>query len=87
MRDSIERLKEWAEPRGLDVRTTTADQREPDNIVAIVGRDRAPGADTLVRKSSRDGVEIAAFYVIETLERLGVEVPPAPASTPGDRHG
>jgi hypothetical protein len=69
---NVTRLEAWAAERGLSVKTWRGDQREPDNGCSIqeIGH-----FDSLIRRTSRDSVETAAWYVINTLERLGVTVP------------
>lgn len=69
---NIDRLRKWAAPKGLTVSTTPGNQREPEYLVAINDVGNGPA---LIVRTSLDSCETAAFYLLNTLERLGVEVP------------
>lgn len=72
---AIDRLNAFAEARGLRVRTSSGTQREPENVVSLQGSgEGAHPMPTLLSRSSMDSIETAAMYVLNTLERLGVEV-------------
>jgi hypothetical protein len=70
--EALDWLERWAKRRGLEIRTANATQQEPDYAVAIyeAGSKGAP----LLAKTSRDALVMAAFYVVNTLDRLGVDV-------------
>lgn len=65
------RLEKWAERRGLTIVATSDDQRVPASVVAL--RDGASGPWLLTGKSM-DSVNTAAIYLVNTLERLGVDL-------------
>lgn len=68
MGENLDKLQEWAKPKGLTVQTSSGDQRDPVNVCAI----REPGGGTvLIRRTSLDSIETAAMYVLHTLDRLG----------------
>lgn len=69
---NIKRLKHYADAQGLHVRIIVATQREPDWVVQILD-----GRACLIQRTSRDSAENAAWYLVNALSRLGVEVPDA----------
>lgn len=72
MTDHLQILKDWAKPKGLDVRSTIGNQREPEHIVSVVSPGSPP--PPLISRSSLDNIDTAAMYLLNTLERLGVDV-------------
>lgn len=68
---SLVRVRAYAEARGLELVVSAGDQREPENVVAL----RNPGRlGFLIRRTSLDNTETAAFYLINSLEALGVDL-------------
>jgi hypothetical protein len=70
--EHLDALKAWAAPKGLDIIVSDSTQQEPDYVVSI----REPGAlsaASLVSRRSRDSVDVAAMYLVNTLDRLGVD--------------
>jgi hypothetical protein len=74
---SLDCLKAFAESRDLRVRTLNASQREPDYLVSLMAGD---GGSALIQRKSSDSLETAAFYLINTLKRLGIDVLPRPVA-------
>jgi hypothetical protein len=67
--EHIEVLEAWAATKGLEVHVVRADQRDPENIVMVSD---PGGGPALLRRGSFDSVDTAAMYVVNTLERFGI---------------
>jgi hypothetical protein len=71
---NLDRVRAYAAAREFEVRTSGSTQREPEYVVALL---RAGSREALISRRSLDSLETAAFYLVNSLEALGVEVPDA----------
>jgi hypothetical protein len=67
----LDELREWAAARGLEIRTDAATQYEPTHLVSVHGSEASPSAAALIKRESSDSIETAAYYMLNTLRRLG----------------
>lgn len=71
----VERLQAYADNHELILCATKGNQREPENVVWLREPPAGEWTPGIISAQSLDSVEIAAYRMIKTLERLGVEVP------------